>query len=93
VSQSMRQMSRTGEQINQAAVADFGDSAQWYLTVRCASSECRRLIAFQKALYAGDQPNLRFAITGEPTVRCPHCGTRMRVRIDQIKRRRIVVMQ
>jgi hypothetical protein len=90
----MRQMSRTGKPIDQAAVADdFGDSAEWYLTVRCASPHCRRLIAFQKALYAGDQPNLRFAITGEPTVHCPHCRTPMRVRSDQIKRRRIIVMQ
>src|SRR5215475_14672933 len=77
-----------------AAVAgDFGDCAEWYLTVRCASADCRQLIAFQKALYAGDQPNLRFAITGEPTVQRPRCRTPMRVRIDQIKRRRIVLMQ
>ena len=90
----MRQMNRTGKQIDQAPVAeDFGDNAEWYLTVRCAISDCRRLIAFQKTSYAGDQPNLRFAVTGEPTVQCPHCGTSMRVKIDQIKRRRIVVIQ
>jgi hypothetical protein len=90
----MRQTNRTGKPIDQVAVAGkFGDGAEWYLTVRCASSKCGQLIAFQKAIYAGDQPNLRFAITGEPTVRCPHCGMPMRVRIDQIERRRIVVMQ
>ena len=90
----MRPVNRTGKPIDHAAVAgDFGDIAEWYLTVRCASSQCRRLIAFQKALYAGDQPNLRFAVTGEPTVQCPHCGTPTRVKCDQIKRRRIVVMQ
>jgi hypothetical protein len=87
-------MRQTGKPIDQVAVGgDFGESADWYLTVRCASSKCRQLIAFQKALYPGDQPNLRFAINGEPTVHCPHCGKRMRVRIDQIERRRIVVMQ
>jgi hypothetical protein len=90
----MWQTNRTGRPIDQGAVADdFGDGAEWYLTVRCASSKCGQLIAFQKALYAGDQPNLRIAITGEPTVRCPHCRTPMRVSVDQIKRRRIVVMQ
>jgi hypothetical protein len=90
----MRQTNRTGKPIDQVAIADdFGDGAEWYLTVRCASSNCGQLIAFQKALYAGDQPNLRVAITGEPTVQCPHCRTSMRVRIDQIERRRIVVMQ
>jgi hypothetical protein len=90
----MRRTNRTGKSTDQVAVAgDFDDGAEWYLTVRCASSKCGWLIAFQKAVYAGDQPNLRFAITGEPTVHCPHCGTPMRVRIDQIERRRIVVMQ
>jgi hypothetical protein len=90
----MRQTNRTGKPIDQMAVAgDFGDGAEWYLTVRCASSKCGQLIAFQKAHYAGDQPNLRFAITGKPTVQCPHCGTPMRVKIDQIERRRIAVTQ
>jgi hypothetical protein len=91
VSHSKRQ---TGKPIDQVALADdFGDTADWYLTVRCASSECKQLIAFQKALYPGDQPNLRFAINGEPTVHCPHCGKPMRVRVGQIERRRVVVMQ
>ncbi len=90
----MGQTSRTGKPIDQKAIAsDFGDSAEWYLTVRCATLQCGRLIAFQKAVYAGDRPNLRFGITGEPTVQCPHCRTPMRIKIDQIQRRRIVVIQ
>jgi len=70
----VRQTNRIGKPINRALVADeFGDSAEWYLTVRCADSMCRRLIAFQKAVYLGDRPNLRFAVIGEPSVNCPHC--------------------
>jgi hypothetical protein len=87
-------MRRTRKSIKKLAVADdSGDSADWYLTVRCASPECGRLIAFQKALYPGDRPNLRVAIHGEPTVHCPHCRKLMRVKIDQIERRRIIVVQ
>jgi hypothetical protein len=52
---------------------------------------CRRLIAFQKAVYSGEQPGLRFVVTGEPSVNCPHCGMRVRIRVDQIERRRIVL--
>jgi len=73
-----------------AAVAgDFDDNAEMVPDGPLCECGLLQLIAFQKALYAGDQPNLRFAITGEPTVQCPHCRTPMRVRIDQIKRRRI----
>jgi hypothetical protein len=80
------------KRIEQMTIADeFGDSAEWYLTVRCASAECGQLIAFQKAVYQGDQPNLRFAVTGEPTVHCPHCRMLVRVRGNQIERRRIVL--
>ena len=90
----MRHPNRIGKPINGAIVADqFGDGAEWYLTVRCADSMCRRLIAFQKAVYSGDQPSLRFAVTGEPSVNCPHCGMRVRIRVDQIERRRIVLTQ
>jgi hypothetical protein len=90
----MRHTKRRGKPIDRAAVfGDFGDDGEWYLTVRCASSTCRQLIAFQKALYPGDLPNLRIAIAGEPTVHCPHCRMLMRVKIDEIERRRIVVMQ
>ena len=90
----MRQPNRIGKPINGATVADeFGDGAEWYLTVRCADSMCRRLIAFQKAVYSGDQPSLRFAVTGEPSVDCPHCGMRVRIGVDQIERRRIVLTQ
>ena len=62
--------------IEQMAIADdFGNGAEWYLTIRCARSECRQLIAFQKAVYPGDQPNLRFAITGNRqfSVRIAEC--------------------
>jgi hypothetical protein len=87
-------MHRAGNRIEQITIADdFGNSAEWYLTIRCARSGCGQLIAFQKAVYPGDQPNLRFAITGEPTVDCPYCGMLMRVRIGQIERRRIVLTQ
>jgi hypothetical protein len=87
-------MRQTRKPIDQAALAgDSGDSADWYLTVRCASTECKQLIAFQKAVYPGGRPNLCFAINGEPTVHCPHCGKQMRIRIDEIERRRIVVIQ
>ena len=78
--------------INRALVADeFGDGAEWYLTVRCAGSMCRRLIAFQKSVSSGDQPNPRFAVIGEPSVTCPHCRMLVRIRVDQIERRRIVL--
>lgn len=88
----MGQTGRTGKLIDQAMAGDFGEGAEWYLTVRCTTSKCGQLIAFQKAVYAGDRPNLRFGITGEPTVQCPHCGKPMRIEIDQIERRRIVVI-
>jgi len=90
----VRRTNVTGKPTEQMTIADdFGNGAEWYLTIRCARSECGQLIAFQKAVYPGDQPNLRFAITGEPTVHCPHCGMLMRVRISQIERRRIVLTQ
>jgi hypothetical protein len=75
-------------------VADqFGDGGEWYLTVRCVGSMCRRLIAFQKAIYSGDGAGVRFAVTGEPSVDCPYCGLRVRIGVDQIERRRIVLTQ
>jgi hypothetical protein len=90
----VRQTNLTRKRTEQITIADdFGNSAEWYLTIRCARLECGRLIAFQKAVYPGDRPNLRFAITGEPTVHCPHCGMLIRIRTGQIKRRRILVTQ
>ena len=90
----MRQTNLTGKRIEQITIADdFGNSAEWYLTIRCARSECGQLIAFQKAVYPGDQPNLRFAISGEPTVHCPHCRMLTRIRMSQIERRRVVLTQ
>jgi phage FluMu protein Com len=70
---------------------EFGNGAEWYLTIRCTSVMCGRLIAFQKAAYPGDRPNLRFAISGEPSVHCPHCRKLIQIQINQIKRRRIVL--
>ena len=48
---------------------------------------------FKKAVYSGDQPNLRFAVIGEPSVNCPHCWVLVRIRVDQIERRRILLTQ
>jgi len=70
------------------AADPFGE---WYLTVRCPSVECGELIAFQKTVYRGNQLNLRFALTGEPTVHCPRCGMLTPIHVDQIERRRIVL--
>ncbi len=43
---------------------DLGATAEWYLTIRCANLMCARLIAFQKSVHQGDNPDLRIAITG-----------------------------
>ena len=59
----------------------------------CTGSMCRRLIAFQKTVHSGDQPNLRFAVIGEPSVNCPHCGMLVRIRVDQIERRPLRALQ
>jgi hypothetical protein len=94
VEKPVRQTNRIGKPINRAMVADeFGNGAEWYLTVRCAGSMCRRLIAFQKAVYSGNQPNLRIAVIGEPSVNCPYCRMLVRIRVDQIERRRILLTQ
>jgi len=63
----------------------------WYLTVRCTNPMCRRLIAFQKSEFTGDNPNLRFRISGSPSVNCPHCATLVRFGTEQIEHRRVVV--
>jgi hypothetical protein len=70
---------------------DLSTAEEWYLTVRCKNAACMRLIAFQKAISRGDHSNLRLAITGEPSVDCPYCGTRMRFSIGQIERRKVVL--
>jgi hypothetical protein len=67
--------------------------AEWYLTVRCTNPACARRIAFQKARYRGDAPNLRLAVIGTPSVNCPHCQTRVRFRLDQIERRHVTLTQ
>jgi hypothetical protein len=89
----MRQTNRIGKPIDAMVADEFGDGSEWYLTVRCPDSICRRLIAFQKAVYSGYRPNLRFAVIGEPSVNCPHCRMLVRIRVDQIECRRIVLMQ
>jgi hypothetical protein len=68
---------------------DLSTAEEWYLTVRCTNAACTRLIAFQKPIYRGDQSNLQLAITGEPSVDCPYCGTRARVSIGQVERRKV----
>jgi len=68
-------------------------TAEWYLTVRCTNFACGRLIAFQKALFPGGNPDFRVKVAGEPTVDCPHCKTLVRVRADQIQRRQVVLTQ
>jgi hypothetical protein len=69
-----------------------GVTAEWYLTVRCANPTCARLIAFQKSVDPNDHLELRIEITGKPSVVCPHCKVVIRFRLDQIERRRIVLL-
>ena len=66
-------------------------SGEWYLTVRCANLLCARLIAFQKSVDQGDNLDLVIAITGNPSVVCPHCKVATRFRHDQIERRQVVL--
>jgi hypothetical protein len=70
---------------------DFGVAAEWYLTVRCANLLCGRLIAFQKSVDQGDNLDLAIAITGNPSVVCPHCKVATRFRHDHIQRRQVVL--
>ena len=65
--------------------------AEWYLTVRCTNAACKRVIAFQKAVYRGNSSNLGFAVTGEPSVDCPNCGTRVRFSMEHIERRKVML--
>jgi CspA family cold shock protein len=70
---------------------DLSTAEGWYLTVRCNNLACARLIAFQKAVPCDNRSNLRLAITGEPSVDCPYCGTRVRFSIRQIERRKVML--
>ncbi len=70
---------------------DLGATAEWYLTVRCANLLCARLIAFQKSIDQGDNPDLAIAISGSPSVVCPYCNVATRFRHDQIERRHVVL--
>jgi hypothetical protein len=72
---------------------DIETTAVWYLTVRCANAACGRLIAFQKSVSQGDDPELRIAITGKPSIDCPHCKITTRFRCDQIERRQVIMTQ
>ena len=40
-----------------------------------------------------DAANLRLAVTGTPSVNCPHCQTLVRFRLDQIERRQVTLTQ
>jgi cold shock protein len=66
-------------------------TAEWYLTVRCTNPTCGRLIAFEKSADPVDRPELRIAVTGRPSVICPHCKAATRFRRDQIERRQVVL--
>jgi hypothetical protein len=68
-------------------------TAVWYLTVRCANAACGRLIAFQKSVSQGDDPALGIAITGNPSIVCPHCKITTRFRRAQIERRQVILTQ
>jgi DNA-directed RNA polymerase subunit RPC12/RpoP len=70
---------------------DLGSAEEWYLTVRCTNPACTRLIAFQKAASRCNNSNLRLAITGEPSVDCPYCGTRVRFGVGQIECRKVML--
>jgi hypothetical protein len=65
----------------------------WYLTVRCANAACGRLIAFQKSVSQGADPELRITITGKPSTVCPHCKITTRFRRAQIERRQVILTQ
>ena len=72
---------------------EFITTEEWYLTVRCTNAAYTRLIAFQKAIYRGNYLNLRLAVTGEPSVDCPYCGTRVHFSIGQIERRKVMLSE
>jgi hypothetical protein len=55
--------------------------------VLCAA----RLIAFQKSVYPGHHPNPCVAMTGKPSVVCPHCKAATRFHRDQIERSQFVL--
>ena len=66
-------------------------TSDWYLTVRCTNVSCRGLIAFQKSEFRDYNPNLRFRVSGTPSVNCPHCKTLVRFGTEQIEHKRVVV--
>jgi cold shock protein len=89
---SLRLIWERGGPIKPTRIDDtFGGTAEWYLTVRCTNPTCARLIAFQKSADPGYRPNLRIAVTGKPSVVCPHCKAATRFRRDQIERRQVVL--
>lgn len=82
-------MAPIGKQLSESN--DQSAPAEWYLTVRCTNNACLQLIAFQKAVYRGSHSNLGLAVTGEPSVDCPYCGTRVRFSAEQIERRKVML--
>ncbi len=82
-------MAQIGKQLSE--INDHSPPAEWYLTVRCTNIACTRLIAFQKAVFRGNRSNLGLAVTGDPSVDCPYCGTRVRFRMEQIERRKVTL--
>jgi hypothetical protein len=81
-----------GGTISQTRTDDgLGATAEWYLTVRCADPKCARLIAFKKSVDPDGRPNLGIAITGNPSVICPHCKAATRFSRDEIERRQVVL--
>jgi hypothetical protein len=82
-------MTQIGKRLSESG--DQGSPAEWYLTVRCTNGACMRLIAFQKAVYRGNHSNLGLAVTGEPSVDCPYCGTQVRFSMEQIERRKVTL--
>ena len=82
-------MAHTGKQLSEDR--HHSPQAEWYLTVRCTNDACMRLIAFQKAVGRGSHANLGLAVTGEPSVDCPYCGTRVCFSKEQIERRKVIL--
>ena len=85
----------SGCDIRKATDTDTHDftAGEWYLTVRCTQPACRGLIAFQKSAVDHENPNLRVAIAGTPSVNCPHCMALVRFGTDQIERKRVLVTE
>ena len=78
--------------IREPANDNIAGPSEWYLTVRCNNASCARLIAFQKARFPGQDPNLRIEAAGNLSVHCPNCKSLVRFRSDQIERQDVVLI-